>query len=254
MAEQPRKENFIHRILRTKPWVYALLLLAVLLVFFAICFDKIAMPIVAREHVQELTVPKLEGLDSSAAIQKAEGAGFHVAFAKMREYSKVYDVDLVMRQNPPEGQKSKPGRTIHLTLSEGLNQITVPDLLDKTDEEAVEEIQKAGLVVGLTFKTPHVNISKGKVVRTYPSEGSLAHKGDTVDVFISSGAKGAKTEVPNVVGERTAIAISNLRTAGFIVGKTERKKEGSAGLVLSQKPEAGSLIAAGARVNLVISE
>ena len=48
MAEQPRKENFIHRILRTKPWVYALLLLAVLLVFFAICFDKIAMPIVAR--------------------------------------------------------------------------------------------------------------------------------------------------------------------------------------------------------------
>ena len=118
MAEQPRKENFIHRILRTKPWVYALLLLAVLLVFFAICFDKIAMPIVAREHVQELTVPKLEGLDSSAAIQKAEGAGFHVAFAKMREYSKVYDVDLVMRQNPPEGHEQREQRESGVSVRE----------------------------------------------------------------------------------------------------------------------------------------
>ena len=124
MAE-PGKENFIHRILRTKPWVYALLLLVLVLLLLALVFDKIAMPIVARSGVQELAVPKLEGLDSVSAIRQAEEAGFHVAFAESREYSKAYDADLVMRQNPPEGQLSKPGRTIQLTISDEIGRAHV---------------------------------------------------------------------------------------------------------------------------------
>ncbi|MBP5246696.1 MAG: PASTA domain-containing protein [Fibrobacter sp.] len=256
MAEQSGKENFIHRILRTKPWIYALLLLVILLILCAILFDKVAMPIVARAHVEEKTVPALEGLDSASALQKATEAGFNVLFAEEREYSNAYDIDLVMRQNPKANQKSKPGRTIHLTISEGLHQYTVPDLFDKNGFEAIAAIEKAGLTVGLTFTMPHPNLSKGKVVRTNPSEGSLVHKGDTVDVFLSSGAKGAKTEIPEVTGLRLAIALSNLRKAGFIIGKTERRKSTGeqSGVILEQDPVAGTVISAGSRVNLVVSE
>lgn len=256
MAEQSGKENFIHRVLRTKPWIYALLLLAVLLILCAILFNRVVMPIVARASVDEKTVPALEGLDSTAALQKATDAGFNVLFAKEREYSNAYDIDLVMRQNPIAGQKSKPGRTIHLTISEGLHQYTVPDLFDKNGFEAIAAIEKAGLAVGLTFSMPHPNLSKGKVVRTNPSEGSLVHKGDTVDIFLSSGAKGAKTEMPEVTGQRLAIALSNLRTAGFIIGKTERRKNSGeqSGLVLEQDPAAGTVISAGSRVNLIVAE
>lgn len=255
MAE-PGKENFIHRILRTKPWVYALLLLVIVLLLLALVFDKIAMPIVARSGVQELAVPKLEGLDSVSAIRQAEEAGFHVAFAESREYSKAYDADLVMRQNPPEGQLSKPGRTIQLTISDGKNQLTIPDLLNKNGEEATEALESAGFVVGLTFFTPHVNFAKGKVVRTNPSEGSLARKGDTVDVFLSSGPKGAKVDLPSVTGLRLEAAAANLRAAGFVVGKTEyrKKADSPSGIVAEQKPEAETSLPAGARVNLVVSE
>ena len=100
MEGQPGKENFIHRILRTKPWAYALLLLAVVLILCAVVFDKIAMPIVARSYVEEKTVPALEGLDSLTAVQKATEAGFNVLFAKEREYSKTYDVNLVRIRSP----------------------------------------------------------------------------------------------------------------------------------------------------------
>ncbi len=256
MDERSQKKTFVYRILSKRPWLYALFWLAVCLVFCAILFDKVVMPVVAREYAEELPVPALEGLDSAKAVAAATEAGFQIAFSQEREYSNRYDIGLVMRQNPLADRNSKPGRTIRVTLSDGLHQFTVPDLFDKNGEEAVREIEKAGLNVGLTFTTPHPNLSKGKVVRTNPSEGSLVHQGDTVDIFLSSGAKGQKISLPNVSHVRLAIAKQNLREAGFIVGKvTVRKKAGTAsGLVLSQDPAAETLLSAGARINLVVSE
>lgn len=250
------KENFIHRIFSTKPWLYALFLLLPFLVLCAIVFDRLVMPVVAREHVSEMTVPMLEGLDSVSAVALARDSGFGVIFSEEREYSKAFDTDLVMRQNPSAGARTKPGRTIRLTISDGLHQFTVPDLFDKNAEEAVAAIRNAGLSVGLTFHTPHPAFSKGKVVRTNPSEGSLVHKGDTVDVFLSSGPSGKQIELPGVVGLSLSAAASNLRSAGFIVGKTSRGKHSGvpAGKVVSQEPSAGTALFAGSKINLVIAE
>lgn len=256
MAENPQKENFIHRVLSKCPWLYALFLLFIILILCAAVFDKAVMPIVARERVEEVVVPQLEGLDSASAVSAADSAGFRILFAVNREYSDSYDVGLVMRQNPLPGKSSKPNRTIRATLSEGLHQFTVPDLFDKNGEEASVEIEKAGLNVGLTFETPHPNLSRGKVVRTNPSEGSLVHRGDTVDVFLSSGPRGKKGELPDVVGMRTALARGTLRTSGFIVGKvkTSKRRDMPTGTVISQEPSAGTPLPAGAKVNLIIVE
>lgn len=253
---EPLKENRIHRLLSGKPWIYAALLLIVVLVLCAVIFDKIVMPVVAREHVEGSEIPQIEGLDSASAIAKISDAGFNVAFAKDREYSNLYDAGLVMRQNPPAGSLSKPGRTIRLTLSEGLHQFTVPDLFDKNGNEATVEIQKAGLNVGLTFYTPHPNLSKGKVVRTNPSEGALVRQGDTVDVFLSSGPKGDSVNVPNVNGLTLSDGLDRLRSAGFILGKLERKKESgkASALILSQTPSAGTALVAGSKINLIVVE
>lgn len=250
------KESFIHRIFSTKPWIYALFLLALFLVLCAIVFDKVVMPVIAREHVTGRSVPALEGLDSVAAIALAADSGFGIVFSEEREYSNTFDIGLVMRQNPSAGSVSKPGRTIRLTISDGLHQFTVPDLFDKNGEEAALAIQNAGLNVGLTFRMPHPNLSKGKVVRTNPSEGSLVHKGDTVDVFLSSGPKGELLELPDVVGLRLSAATANLREAGFLVGKTERRKVSgeSSGKVLAQEPSAGTALSAGSKTNLVVAE
>lgn len=256
MEKPDKKENPIHRILSTKPPVYALVLLVLCLLVLAVFFDKGVMPFVARAYVSENTVPALEGLDSVSAIAKAKEAGFNVSFAAEREFSNSYDVALVMRQNPPASQKSKPGRLIHLTISEGLHQFTVPDLFDKNGTEAAEAIQKAGLSVGLTFSTPHPKLSKGKVVRTNPSEGAVVHNGDTVDVFVSSGPQGEKTELPDVTPLREAAAIQTLRSAGFVVGRIDRQKKSGMlpGQILSESPVARSLLPAGTKIDLVIAE
>lgn len=256
MEEKPLKENRIHRLLSKKPWIYAALLLVAVLILCALVFDKIVMPLVAREHVQGVEIPQIEGLDSASAISKISAAGFNVSFSKAREYSNLYEAGLVMRQNPLAGSLSKPGRTIRLTLSEGLHQFTVPDLFDKNGSEATKEIQKAGLNVGLTFYTPHPNLSKGKVVRTNPSEGALVRQGDTVDVFLSSGPKGDANNVPNVSGLTLPDGLERLRSAGFILGKLERKKESgkASALILSQTPSAGTALVAGTKINLVVVE
>ncbi len=250
------KENFIHRIFSTKPWLYALFLLLPFLVLCAVVFDRLVMPAVAREHVSERIVPAIEGLDSVSAVSLARDSGFGVVFSEEREYSKTFDVGLVMRQSPSAGSRTKPGRTVRLTISDGLHQFTVPDLFDKNGEEAAAAIQNAGLSVGLMFRMPHPGLSKGKVVRTNPSEGSLVHKGDTVDVFISSGPSGELLELPNVVGLSLAEAVSRLRSAGFILGKTSRGKysDASAGTVVAQDPQAKQPLSAGTKINLVVAE
>lgn len=217
------KENFIHRIFRRSRGSMR---------FSCFCRFSFCVRLSLtgwscrslREHVSEMTVPMLEGLDSVSAVALARDSGFGVVFSEEREYSKAFDMDLVMRQNPSAGARIKPGRTIRLTISDGLHQFTVPDLFDKNAEEAATAIRNAGLSVGLTFHTPHPAFSKGKVVRTNPSEGSLVHKGDTVDVFLSSGPSGKQIELPGVVGLSLSAAASNLRSAGFIVGKTSRGK------------------------------
>ena len=54
----------------------------------------------------------------------------------------------VISQTPGAGEKVKEQRTIHLVVSKGVGDITVPDLSGLTVDQARQRLKDVGLVVG----------------------------------------------------------------------------------------------------------
>lgn len=60
-------------------------------------------------------------------------------------YSDKVEEGKVVSQSPKAGSKQAEGTKINLQISQGTEQVTVPDLTDMTADEARAALQKAGL-------------------------------------------------------------------------------------------------------------
>ena len=77
--------------------------------------------------------------------------------------------------------------------------------------------------------------------------------GSAVNLVVSTGP--APVTVPNVVNLTQAAATTAITTAGLVVGTVTQQSSATvpAGSVISQNPAAGTSVAAGSAVNLVVS-
>src|SRR5207248_3392200 len=77
--------------------------------------------------------------------------------------------------------------------------------------------------------------------------------GSPVNLVVSSGP--AQIAVPNVVGQTQAAAASAITGAGLTVGAVTMQSSSTvaAGSVISESPPAGTKVASGSPVNLVVS-
>lgn len=138
------------------------------------------------------------------------------------------------------------------TASEDENQIGVPDLFDKTESEAMSELNKIGL--GITVKQgASEDVEKGKVFRQDPEAGEKVAKHTTITVYISTGKE--TFELEDVSGMDYNQASDLLESVGLKVelefsddDTVEKDK------VISTSPTAGSKVAEGDTVTLKVSE
>jgi beta-lactam-binding protein with PASTA domain/tRNA A-37 threonylcarbamoyl transferase component Bud32 len=91
----------------------------------------------------------------------------------------------------------------------------VPDLRGMNVTDAKAAIVAAGLEVGNIDTKPDDTVPAGQVVSTDPAIGTVAEKGQTVDITISGGP--APVKVPAVVGKTKDEAIAALQEQGFEV-------------------------------------
>jgi beta-lactam-binding protein with PASTA domain len=131
--------------------------------------------------------------------------------------------------------------------------VTVPNVVNDTLADATAAITTAGLVVGSTATQASTTVPSGSVISQNPTAGTSEPSGSAVNLVLSSGP--APVAVPNVVNTTLAAATSTLKAAGLVVGTTTQQASTvvSAGNVISEKPAAGTKVAAGSAVNLVIS-
>lgn len=69
------------------------------------------------------------------------------------------------------------------------DEVEVPDVSGMEVEDAEEELEKLGFVVGDTIEMPDEEIEEGLVIRTDPKAGRLYKEGTTVDLYVSTGAE-----------------------------------------------------------------
>ena len=134
-------------------------------------------------------------------------------------------------------------------FSEG-SQSTVPAVEGRTLDQAVEEIEDAGLDSDIV--TEANDAPEGTVFRQSPSAGTEVDEGSTVTIDVSGGPD--TTPVPNAVGLGEAEARDRLVDAGFEVQTQEIFAERESGTVVSQDPAAGAQASGGETVTIKVSK
>ena len=158
----------------------------------------------------------------------------------------------VISQSPKAGSKQAEGTKVNLSVSQGTEQVTVPDLTDMTADEARAALQQAGLKYEAGAAEHSDKVKENHVVRQSPKAGEKVAKNSTVTYYLSAGQQ--TTAIPDVVGEYEGSAESILTNAGFTVTVDYKSsKEYDEGVVMSQTPKAGEKAKSGSSVNIVVS-
>lgn len=132
-----------------------------------------------------------------------------------------------------------------------VEEVTVPTVINYSLTEAIEVLTKEGLGHEEVYEKS-ATVESNHVIATSPASGQPVAKGTKVTIYVSM--EGDGVAVPSVVGQTEAEATSKLEAEGF---KVIKEKEYSSGIVkgnvISQSPDANSLISRDGSVTIVIS-
>ncbi|WP_164413493.1 Stk1 family PASTA domain-containing Ser/Thr kinase [Streptomyces salinarius] len=130
----------------------------------------------------------------------------------------------------------------------------VPPLLSKTEAQARDRLDEAGLDVGKVKHAYSDTVERGKVISTDPGVGDRIRKNDSVSLTVSDGPDTVK--LPDVSGYRLDKARKLLEDEGLEPGMVTKAFSGEVakGFVISSKPRSGTTVRAGSAVALVVSK
>jgi beta-lactam-binding protein with PASTA domain/tRNA A-37 threonylcarbamoyl transferase component Bud32 len=195
-------------------------------------------------------VPDVVGKRTGTAAQILENRGFEVDVVPIQ--SDTVPEDRVAGQRPEPGSEVNEGSLVTITVSSGPGEAAIPLVQGLPADEAANRLREAG------FKSDQRRefsdtVRAGRVIETAPAEGTTVRKGTTVMLVVSRGKE--KIAVPDLVGETREQAERLLREAELESVVTEREDAvAEPGTVLEQKPAAGTRIAKGATVDLVVAK
>jgi beta-lactam-binding protein with PASTA domain/predicted Ser/Thr protein kinase len=195
-----------------------------------------------------VTVPNLDGL----TVEQAEASlnAFDLRLGAITPEVSERPNGTVIAQQPSAGESLEQGQAVNITISAGLEQAVVPQLVALPSIEAVRiALADAGLELG-AIRERDSNQPAGYVLAQDPPEGTLVEIGTAIDIEVSSGL----SPVPRVVGLTEAQARSDLAQAGFEVQVVEQQTDtASPGTVLAQSPAQGSELTRGSLVTITVA-
>lgn len=173
------------------------------------------------------------------------------------EYSDEYEKNYVCRQQYEEGEILDKQTTVTVWISKGKEESKMPDVVGKTEEQAMAELRSLNLNLNIKQETEYsAEQEAGRVTRTNPSKDQDLKTGDTVTVYISLGEEAEEVEVPDLFKLTQAEAASRLAERKLSLGevKEDYSPNVEAGHVISQDIVSGTKVEAGTRVGIVISK
>ncbi|WP_394434861.1 Stk1 family PASTA domain-containing Ser/Thr kinase [Streptomyces sp. SGAir0957] len=157
-------------------------------------------------------VPDLEGTRLSTARSDLKKQGLAPGMVT-KEFSEDIAKGSVISTDPEAGTTRASGSAVALVVSKGAP-VDVPDVTGESEQDAVAELEEAGLKAEIATTRVTSDEDKGDVARQSPKDGQLS-EGDTVTLTISKGPP--LIEVPDVEGMSVDEAHDALESAGFEV-------------------------------------
>jgi serine/threonine-protein kinase len=135
------------------------------------------------QGAEERPVPDLAGRTAAEAEGILAQQGFEVAQAL--ENSTSVPQGTVIRTNPAAGTVLEVGQTVTLVVSAGREQVIVPNVVEKTEETARQELGLAGFEIQVTEQAlPAGSPDDGRVLAQSPAGGQRADVGSTVSITV----------------------------------------------------------------------
>lgn len=144
----------------------------------------------------------------------------------------------------------KKNSTEQSTVEEKM--IEVPDLVGKTEDEAVESVKNSGIGIRYVGEEPSDEYEKGIICYQETEAGTEVPENSTINYKLSSGS--AMLRIPDVTGKTQGEAEAMLTEMGFVVNISKSYSyDYEAGQIMSQNPAANAQAKAGDSINLEVS-
>jgi beta-lactam-binding protein with PASTA domain len=206
-------------------------------------------------------VPNVTGLPEAQATKQLTARGFKV---QVQRRPGTRPKGLVFAQQPVAGVTAVKGTTVVLSVSTGVQRLTMPSLVGQTQGAAVTQLTKLGLKPQLK-NVPSAQPA-GQVVAQKPPPGAKVDKGSTVALNVSSGSGTGTTTVQTTTTITTAVRVPvpavgalavtsglrRLNAAGFHPIVSYVSSTQPAGQIIRQRP-AGGTAPAGSGVTVAVS-
>lgn len=173
------------------PWLLALGVAVVVGIILAVLLTR------GGGH-KGVVVPNVLGMKQAAAVSEIQSAGFDSA---VKNKFSAQPKGTVVDQSPASGTKADKGSKVTLTVSQGQEPVTVPNLLGLPQSEAVSQLTQAGLNSNVVLVPS--TAKQGRVVAQNPTSGKQLPPGSAVRLNVSKGRQQTTTVTHTVTTTQT---------------------------------------------------
>ncbi len=184
------------------------------------------------------------------------------SYRDLYNFTVTYSIDpevsegVIISQDPEAGRSLMivpEGIDVILTVSTGVRQTTVPDVLNDPYSEATVTLQNAGFKVETQYAASDT-VTEGYVISTDPAPGEQLAQGSTIFVTISSGPVERTVSMPNLVGRTESEAKSILNSNNLAYADTTYiESDQDEGTVIRQSIDAYEEVPEHTRIYLWVS-
>ncbi|MFB7913650.1 Stk1 family PASTA domain-containing Ser/Thr kinase [Streptomyces sp. NPDC056061] len=182
----------------------------------------------------KIDAPNLVGSTMEEAQKLADSAGVILKVGS-REPCEEQPKDKICSQTPSAGDQMAEKETVTVVVSTGAPKVEVPDVTEKSEENARKYLEEKGFTVKVTTEESESN--EGTVINQNPPGNSKAEKNSEVTITV---AKKASLDLPNVVSRSWNDAETQLKNIGFTnISRMDVDSNEPANTVIEQSPGAG---------------
>lgn len=223
--------------------------LAVALVGAGVVFAMSGAPNKSAED--KVTIPEVCNASTSKDNIKLKLETLGLKMTEKQDTDSTEPEGTCTKMSPDAGSKVAKGSAVKVWFSAGPQSTQVPDVKERSQEEARSILESAGFKVNATVRTEDsADIAKDMVTKTDPAAGQSVPKGTTITIYVSSGM----TTVPsNLVGQSKDSVLQQYEGRFSFTVEQESSDTVEAGLITRVSPDSGSSIAQGGSITIWVS-